>query len=88
MVIRCKTSDYVKVYNKTYYEKNKGYHTAYWENNKEEICAKRTVPVFCQACNRNVQKRGWLAHVATPKHCSNLLKDKVVKEDTTQCSDE
>jgi hypothetical protein len=68
MTAKGKSAEYVREYNKQYYEKNKQRHTEYWEANKNEINAKRTVAVYCEACDCDVQKRGWLKHVQTIKH--------------------
>ena len=68
MTTKGKSAEYVREYNKKYYENNKQRHTEYWETNKEEINAKRTVATYCEACDCNVQKRGWLKHIRSIKH--------------------
>lgn len=74
-----KNPEYVKEYNKRYYETHKHIHVEYWEKNKEAINEKRKAPVFCEVCNCNIQHRGFNRHIQTEKH-RILLKVKAVKE--------
>ena len=77
-----KNPEFVREYNKKYYESHKHIHVEYWQKNKEAINARRKAPVFCEVCKCNVQHRGFTRHLNTEKHRNlNLLKDKAVKED-------